>query len=293
MKGHYISVDQDIYATYNVAKYMDTATVSKSKKFYKTTFPSDMIFTKADASTSDGQVENLTREFNIHFRACIGSLIYLSSKKVHLIFAVHKLAKFSSHTGKVSYEVLLHLLIYIRENKTFGLNYYADMKYALLSDLFKKDNVKTENQLMAFSDYSCKDCLNTGRSTGACVVFYQGGKIDLGTHVPGPVSQSNSESEYNAACTVGMDLAYFRMLVHECFNKDPYIFPEEAPIIILDRKSAVSMDNNGKDTKHTRNIARRVYFVRSTKTCKIHKIDWCEGGLQLVDIATKNGGKTI
>ena len=46
MKDHSISVDQARYATYVVAKYLDTATVKVSNKFYKTTFPADMIFTK-------------------------------------------------------------------------------------------------------------------------------------------------------------------------------------------------------------------------------------------------------
>ena len=62
-------MDQARYATSIVAKYLDTATVKASKKFYKTTFPADMIFTKEDISTSDEQVENLTREYNIHYRA--------------------------------------------------------------------------------------------------------------------------------------------------------------------------------------------------------------------------------
>ena len=44
MKGHSISVDQARYATSIVEKYLDTATVNASKKFYKTTLPSDMIF---------------------------------------------------------------------------------------------------------------------------------------------------------------------------------------------------------------------------------------------------------
>ena len=48
------------------------------------------------------------------------------------------------------------------------------------------------------------------------------------------------------------------------------------------------MDKNGKDTKHTRHITRIMNFVRNGEKCKMHKIDWCEGGLQLVDIATKN-----
>ena len=107
---HSIYVDQARYATSIVTKYFDTATVKVSTKFYKTTFPADMIFTKEDVSTSDEQVEKLTREYNIHYRACIGSLIYLLSTRVDLSFAVHKLSKFSENPGKVHFEGLIHLL---------------------------------------------------------------------------------------------------------------------------------------------------------------------------------------
>ena len=80
MKDHSISVDHARYATSIVAKYLDTATFKASTTFYNTTFPADMIFRKDDLSNSDEQVEKLTREFNIHYRACIVSLIYLLSK---------------------------------------------------------------------------------------------------------------------------------------------------------------------------------------------------------------------
>ena len=46
LKDHSISVDQARYATSIVAKYLDTSTVKVSNKFYKTTLPYDMIFTK-------------------------------------------------------------------------------------------------------------------------------------------------------------------------------------------------------------------------------------------------------
>ena len=46
MKDHSISMDQAKYATSIVVKYLDTATVKVSKKFYNTTFPADIIFTK-------------------------------------------------------------------------------------------------------------------------------------------------------------------------------------------------------------------------------------------------------
>ena len=110
MKYHSISVDQAWYDTSIVAKYLDTATVKVSTKFYKTTFSADMIFTKEYVSTSDEQVDKLTREYNIHYRACIGSLIYIMYTRVYLSFAVHNLAKFSANTGKVHFEGLVHLL---------------------------------------------------------------------------------------------------------------------------------------------------------------------------------------
>ena len=95
LKGHYISVDQDKYATSVVAKYIDTDTINKHTKFHKTNFPSDVIFTKYYVSTSDEQVEKLSRESNIYHRACIISLIYILSIRVYLSFYIHKLAKFS------------------------------------------------------------------------------------------------------------------------------------------------------------------------------------------------------
>ena len=67
MKDHSISVYQARYDTSIVDKYLDNDTVKTSTKFYKTSFPSDVIFTKDDVSTNDEQVEELTREFNIHY----------------------------------------------------------------------------------------------------------------------------------------------------------------------------------------------------------------------------------
>ena len=85
-----------------------------------------------------------------------------------------------------------------------------------------------------------------------------------------------------------MALAHFRMLFNELLNEDPDMVPKEAPLIVLDSKSAMCMAKNGRDTKHTRQISRRMHFVRNGEKCKMHKIYWCEGGLQLADIGTKN-----
>ena len=52
-----------------------------------------------------------------------------------LSFAVNKLAKFSANPGKVHFEGLVHLLRYIRDYKTLGLEYYADLNDAPVTDI--------------------------------------------------------------------------------------------------------------------------------------------------------------
>ena len=60
-----------------------------------------------------------------------------------------------------------------------------------------------------------------------------------------------------------MALSHFSILNNYFLNKDIDVVPEQAPLTILDSKSAVFMANNGKDTKHTRHIAEMMHLVRN------------------------------
>ena len=151
--------------TWTITKFIQV------QKFYNNTLPYDMIFTKENASTIDYQVKKLTREFNNYYRVCIWSLIYFLSTRVDLSFSLHKLEIFSWNPRKINFKGLVILLIYIRENETLGLKYYAYMKDAPLSDLLRQASINTENQLMDFSDSIWKYFSDTGRSTGAYMIL--------------------------------------------------------------------------------------------------------------------------
>ena len=66
MKDNSIYMDQSRYGISVVSKYLYTAKFKAGTQFYKTTLPSDMISTKDDTSTSDEQVDKLTREFGMN-----------------------------------------------------------------------------------------------------------------------------------------------------------------------------------------------------------------------------------
>ena len=51
------------------------------------------------------------------------------------------------------------------------------------------------------------------------------------------------------------------------------------------------MAKNGKNTKHTRHIASKMHLIRNGEKCKMHKINLCEGGLQLAEIGSKNASE--
>ena len=65
-------------------------------------------------------------------------------------FVVHKLATFSSNTGKVHCEGMVQLLGYIRYNKNLVLIYYASIEYAPLFDHLRRYSIKYEKKLMVF-----------------------------------------------------------------------------------------------------------------------------------------------
>ena len=97
-------------------------------------------------------------------------MIHLLSTRLDLSFSVQKLAKLSANSSKVHFGGLIHILRYIRYNKTLGLNYYVDMNDAPVTELLRQASIKTENHLMAFYDSSRKDCPYTGKCTGAYII---------------------------------------------------------------------------------------------------------------------------
>ena len=53
------------------------------------------------------------------------------------------------------------------------------------------------------------------------------------------------------------------MINIELLKKYPDVAPQQAPLIILNRKLAIYMAKNGKYTNHIRYISRIMHFVRN------------------------------
>ena len=60
-----------------------------------------------------------------------------------------------------------------------GLEYYAYINDAPVSDLLRQVSIKTDNHLMDFSDSSWQDFPDTGRSTGEYIIFINVGQLTM------------------------------------------------------------------------------------------------------------------
>ena len=131
----------------------------------------------------------LSREYNTYYRSCVGSFFLFFSTRVDLYFEVHKLTKFLSNNGRLHFGGLVQLLRYIRGNKTLGLKYYPKIEDSRLSNILRQAIIKTEKQLVVFSNSILQDFPDTVRSKVEYIVFYKVVTIYHCTHVPGPVAQ--------------------------------------------------------------------------------------------------------
>lgn len=77
-------------------------------------------------------------------------------------------------------------------------------------------------------------------------------------------------AEYNT------ELAHFKMLNSALKGEDPDQLPSDPPLIVMDSKSGIDMAKNGKNSKHTRHIMRRIHFVHMGEAEGYHQAAWCK-----------------
>jgi len=287
-----ISIDQSRYCLSVVKRYLDTAGCAKVNKLHSSPLPSEFIPTADDCSPNQGAVKALEERFNIAYDSCVGALIYLAQTRPDIAFAVNKLAKFSRSPGIKHFEAILHLLRYLRDNIYLGLRFYSDVKDSPIYKNLRDNNINETGLLLAYSDSSWHDDVDSGRSTGCYLIAYMGGIVDHSSNMPGPVAMSSAEAEYNEACLATMGLSHIQMFENELENQ-----PVDATSntnLYLDNISAIAMGRSFRDTKHTRHILRRYHFVRTAVENKRLTLAWIPTEFQLADLGTKilSGART-
>ena len=268
-----IIVDQTRYLKSILNRFLTTIRMPINKKYHNKPLPDGFVAMKDDMAPSEQESVELQEKHNLDYRALIGCLIYLTYTRADCVYAVNKLAKFCHRPGKYHLDCALHLLCYLHDNQEYGIRFYSDWKHSNIYHVLESNKIECKNKLVAMSDSSWQDCLDTGKSTGGYLIFFSGGLIRFSSNVPSPVAMSSAESEYNQGCLASMEVSYVKMLV-----EDITMEKIEEPIpILLDNKSAVDMSKTFKHSKHTRHIMRRYHYVKEGERDGKHKFYWVPG----------------
>ena len=140
--------------------------------------------------------------------------------------------------------------------------------------------------LLAFTDASWQDCIDTGHSTGSYKIYLQGAVVDAASFLPVPIAMSSAQAEYTAASTSVMAIDHVQQVVQEVLCGQPDM-PLTVPLY-CDSSSAIAMANSGKDTQATRHIARRIHHVRQATALNEIQLLKISGNENPADMGTKN-----
>ena len=282
--GNY-SLDQSRHARNIVNKYLGHM---ESNSKVMRPLPSDWIATKTEEAKDDKEVQALSAEYRIDYPSVIGSFIYLLNTRPDLTFAVTKLAKFMRKPGRNHFKGVIHVLQYLRDNIQKGLKFYRHIEDSPMYDLLKQNNVKLDHNMFGMHDSSWQDCPDTGRSTGAYIIFSQGGPVDFATFVPVPIAMSSAEAEINASANAGMALSHVRMLCNEMNNTEVDQLWDPPILQLCDSSSAVTIINSEKDVKSLRHCKRRLMYSRQVTKEKEQCTVFISNEYMMADIGTKN-----
>jgi len=203
------------------------------------------IHANGSQSTHSPEINN--PEHTAHFRAVVGSLLYLANwTRPDICFAVGELSKVLANPGPVHLRAAHRLLRYLKRTSNLGITYSAH-----------RNSAAELNQLWGYCDADWGGDPDSFKSTGGYVCFLNGGAISWKSKRQQSIALSSAEAEFMAASRMAQEVVYLRHLLSQ------FGYVQELPTVVYeDNKAAISMSENAGLRKRTLFINLQVHFFR-------------------------------
>ena len=199
------------------------------------------------------------------YRRLVGSLIYLTTTRPDISYAVHQVSQFMTSPRHLHLAVVRCIIRYLRGSPTRGLFFPTGSSL----------------QLVAYSDADWGGCTDTHRSTTGWCMFLGDDLISWRCNKQDGVSKSSTEAEYRAMSTACSKIVWLRGLLEELR------FPQATSTSHVDHTSAIQIATNPIFHERTKHIEVDCHFIRDTLESRVISLPHISSDLQVADIFTK------
>jgi len=229
-----------------------------------TPLPSGLTLSGEDYPKSSEDISEMT---NIPYQEALGAIMWLQvATRPELLYAVQVLLRFAHNPAKSHWNVLKHIMSYIKGTLNYGITYEGGGN---LNPIGYVD-----------SDYAgCKD---SQKLTEGNVFIVAGGLVSWECKQQGTVALSTVEAEYMGfthAVTQAIWLTKF-------FSK--LELPAQLPIkIFANNKRSIANTTNGKNHRRTKHINVKYHFTKQQVEAGAITFEYTPSSANLTDIFTK------
>nr|GEZ89956.1 retrovirus-related Pol polyprotein from transposon TNT 1-94 [Tanacetum cinerariifolium]GEZ89965.1 retrovirus-related Pol polyprotein from transposon TNT 1-94 [Tanacetum cinerariifolium] len=204
-----------------------------------------------------------------HYRAMVGTLLYLTASRPDLQFAIRMCARYQARPTEKYVHAVKRIFRYLRGTVHRGLWYMKDSSVALTK----------------FADADHAGCQDTRRSTSGSVQFLGEMLISWSSKRQKSAAIFNTKAKYIALSGFCAQIPWMRSQLSDYglgFNKI---------LMYCDNKSAIALCRNNVQHSRSKNIDIRYHFIKEQVENGVIELYFVNTEYQLADLFTKALGR--
>lgn len=211
--------------------------------------------------------ENEVKVESTFYKQLVGSLIYLTSTRSDLMYAVSLISRYMSQPTKLHLMTAKRVLRYVKGTISFGILYQKGVS----------------SMLTVYNDSDYAGCLEERKSTLGYAFMISSGVVAWSSRKQPIVTLPTTEVEYVATTTYVCQAMWMKMVLKKlgCDNN-------ECITIFCDNSSTIKLSKNPVLHRRNKHIGVRFHFLRDLCKERAICLIYCGSQDQVVGLLTKS-----